>query len=325
MDAARRWFLTRVPLALLATPGGVEAQQARTVARIGVLQPGEAPGRYMEALRQGLREFGWVEGHNVVIEHRIAAASTDNAALVTELVNLRVDVLVTWTTPAVTAANRVTGTIPIVAVSGNPVAIGLARSLSRPGGNVTGIAILSDELEVKNLQLLKETVPSASRIAVLSNSGNPLWAAVVKRLNEMAPSLGLKIQSLEVRGPDDLENAFARARKERAEALLVVNDALFGIHGKRVAELAMQYRLPAIYGSVRNLEAGGLLSYAANLSEMLRRAAAYVDRILRGASPGDLPIEQPTKFELVINLKAAKAIGLTIPPSLLLRADQILE
>jgi putative ABC transport system substrate-binding protein len=279
----------------------------------------------MAAFRRGLRELGWVERDNLVIEHRIAAAIADNAALIAELVNLKVDVLVTWTTPAVVAAKRATGTIPIVAISGDPIAMGLVRSLARPSGNVTGIAILTDELEVKNLQLLKEVVPAASRVAVLSNRENPLWVPALKRLKSVAPTLGLTIQSLEVRGPDDFENAFASAQKERADALLVVNEALFGIHSRRLAELAMQYRLPAIYGSVRNPEAGGLISYAANLPDMLRRAAVYVDKILKGVNPADLPVEQPTKFDLVINLKTAKALGLTIPPSLLLRAEQVIE
>ena len=212
----RRFLLTSVTWALVSRRA--EAQQAKTTPRIGFLQPGEAPARYMAAFRGGLRELGWVEGDNVVIEHRIAPAIADNAALIAELVSLKADILVTWTTPAVVAAKRATDTIPIVGISGDPVAMGLVRSLARPSTNVTGIAILTDELEAKNLQILKEAVPSASRVAVLSNSGNPLWAPAVKRLRDVAPTLGVKIQSLEVRGPDEFQNAFSSARKERANA-----------------------------------------------------------------------------------------------------------
>ena len=296
----RRFLLTSLAGTMIA-PIVADAQQARTVSRIGFLQPGEAPEAWLDAFRRGLRELGWVERQNLVIEHRIAPAIADIAALITELVNLKVDVLVTWTTPAVIAAKRATGTIPIVGVSGNPVEMGLAASLAKPGGNVTGIAILTHDLEMKNLELLKQAVPSASRVAVLWNPDNPLWSTTLKRLQETAPSLGLRVQSLEVRDPGDLEKAFARAWSERADSLLVVREALFGIHRTPIADLALRYRLPSIYGSLRNVEAGGLMSYAAIMADMLRRAAVYVDKILKGAKPGDLPIEQPTKFELVIN------------------------
>jgi putative ABC transport system substrate-binding protein len=327
---SRRRFLTGFVIALApaATVHGApeyKAQQARTVSRIGFLQPGEAPGAWLDAFRRGLRELGWIERQNLVIEHRMAPAIADIAAVITELINLKVDVLVTWTTPAVIAAKRATSTIPIVGLSGNPVEMGVVSSLARPSGNVTGVAILTHDLEVKNLELLKQAVPAASRIAVLTNPENTVWAPALKRLNEAAPALAVKIQSLEVRHPDDLENAFATARRERADALLVVREALFGIHRTRIAELALRYRLPSIFGSLRNVEAGGLISYAANNVEMWRRMATYVDKILKGAQPGELPIEQPTKFDLIINMKTAKALGLTIPPSLLLRADHVIE
>ena len=299
-----------------------DAQQTRK--RIGFLQPGEAPAAWMDAFRRGLREAGWVEQRNVVVEHRMAPTIADNAAIIAELVDLKVDVLVTWTTPAVIAATRATGTIPIVGISGNPVGLGVVASLARPGGNVTGIAILTDDLEVKNLELLKQAVPTAQRIAVLTNPENPIWASVLKRFNDAARALAVKILPLEARHPGDLDTAFASARMERADALLVVREALLGIHRARIAELALHARLPSIFGSPRNAEAGGLISYAANMADMLRRLAIYVDKILKGANPGDLPIEQPTKFELIINLKTAKALGLTIPPSLLLRADQVI-
>ena len=325
MDAARRSFLTRLTLAVLAVPLAAEAQQPQTVARLGFLQPGEAPDAWIDAFRLRLRELGWVERQNFVIEHGIASAITDNAALIAELVNRKVDVLVTWTTPAVIAAKRATSTIPIVALSGNPVEMGVVSSLARPAGNVTGVAILTHELEVRDLELLKQAVPSASRVAVLWNPDNPLWVTTLKRLHETAPRLGLTVQPLEVRDAAELEKAFASARSERADALLVVREALFGILRSRIAELALQYRLPSIFGSPRNVEAGGVLSYAANNAELFRRLATYVDKILKGANPSELPIEQPTRFDLIVNLKTAKALGLTIPRSLLLRADQVIE
>ena len=320
----RRAFLMAVGAGIAAAPLAADAQPVGRVWRIGVLQPGEAV-RYMEGFSSGLAELGWVEGQNVAIEHRIAPAIADHAPLIAELVGLKVDVIVTWTTPAVLAAKRATTTTPIVGISGNPVELGLVATLARPGGNVTGIAILTDEMEVKNLELLKQTVPAASRVAVLSNPQNPLWGPVLKRLRDVAPALGVKIQSVEVQDPADLDKAFANARRERADALLVVNEALFGISRKRIAELAAEYRLPAIYGSSRAIDADGLMSHGPNMPAMLRRAAVYVHKILKGAKPADLPVEQPTTFELIINLKTAKALGLTIPQSVLVRADRVIQ
>jgi len=255
----------------------------------------------------------------------MSSAPPENPALLADLVGRKVDVIVTWTTPALVAAKKATSTIPIVGISGDPVQTGLVASLARPGGNLTGLAILTDELELKNLQLLKEVVPEVTRVAVLWNPDNPVWATTLRRLQESAPVLGVKLQALAVRDLGDLQAAFAAATREKAGALLVVRDAIFAVHRQHIVNFVASHRLATIYGGKPFIEIGGLIVYAANFLDMLRRAGGYVDKILKGAKPGDLPIEQATKFELVINLKTAKALGLTIPPSLLLRADQIIE
>ena len=237
----------------------------------------------------------------------------------------RLDVLITWSTPAVLAATAATKTVPIVGMTGDPVRTGLVASLVRPGGNLTGIAILTDALELKNLQLLKEAVPAATRVAVLWNPDNRVWDHAISRLQEMAPVLGVKVQPLAVRDAGELKRAFDAAVRERADALLVVRDTILQTLGRQITDFSARHRLPAIYGGLLFVEAGALISYGANIQDMLRRFGGYVDKILKGAKPADLPIEQPTKFELVINLKTAKALGLTIPPSLLQRADQVIE
>jgi putative ABC transport system substrate-binding protein len=297
------------------------------VYRIGFLQttPNTPAINYTEEVRQGLRDHGYVEGQNIVIEHRMSSAPKENPALLADLLGRNIDVLVTYSTPALVAAKKATSTIPIVGISGDPVQTGLVASLARPGGNLTGLAILADELEAKNLQLLKETVPGVTRVAVLWNPDNPIWTHVLKRLHEVAPALGVKLQPLAVRESGDLEAAFAAATREKAGALLVVNEAIFVADRQRIVDFAATHRLPAIYRSQSFIEVGGLMVYAANFRDMLRRAAGYVDKILKGAKPADLPIEQPTKFEFVVNLKTAKALGLTIPPAVLVRADRVIE
>jgi putative ABC transport system substrate-binding protein len=255
----------------------------------------------------------------------VSKTPKDNPALLADLLDRKLDILVTWTTPALVAAKKATSTIPIVGISGDPVQTGLVASLARPGGNITGIAILTDELELKNLQLLKEAFPGVTRVAVLWNPDNPVWPPALKRLQAAAPVLGVTIQPLAVRNPGDLEAVFAAATKGNAGALLVVREQLFSLHRQQIVNFVTTHRLPAIYGAPIFVEVGGLIVYAANFVDMLRRTGVYVDKILKGAKPGDLPIEQPTKFELVINLKTAKALGLTIPRTLLLRADQVIE
>ena len=323
----RRRFLLTSLAGAFAAPLAAGAQQAGRVWRIGVLQVGSNTPAidYMEAVRQGLRDHGYVEGQNIVIEHRLSQAPKENPVLVADLLRRKVDILVTWTTPALVAAKKATSTIPIVGISGDPVQTGLVESLSRPGGNLTGLAILTDELELKNLQLLKEIVPGATRVAVLWNPDNPVWLHALKRLQEAAPALGVKLQPLAVSHSRDLETAFAAAIREKAGALLVLREIIFNPFRHDIVNFAAAHRLPAAYGGPTFIEVGGLLVYGANFLDMIRRAGGYVDRILKGAKPADLPLEQATKFELVINLKTAKALSLTIPPSLLARADQVIE
>jgi putative ABC transport system substrate-binding protein len=308
--------LTFAPLAL-------EAQSRAP--RVGVLEPNGPRPTWVEAFHQGLRELGYVTGRDIVVEVRTGNTAPDTPRLLAELITLKVDVLVTWSTPAVLAARTATSTVPIVGISGDPLLTGMAASLARPGGNVTGLAIVTSELEIKNLELLKEAVPKVSRVGILRNPDNPVWAKLFEDLQRAAPTLGVTPLPLDARNADELEDAFTRATRQNAGALLVVNDGLFIGHRARLAERAVRSRLPIISGSRLILESGGLLSYGAHIPEMLRRAAMYVDKILKGAKPSDLPIEQPTKFELVINLKTAKALGLTIPQTLLLRADHVIE
>jgi putative tryptophan/tyrosine transport system substrate-binding protein len=313
-------------LAVLVTPLAGEAQQTRRLPRIGLLLPRPSiPPHYLEAFHQGLRELGYVEGENIVVELRVANTAQDNSRLLAELIALKVDVLLTWTTPALLAAKTATSTTPIVGISGDPVLTGLTASLARPGGNVTGIAIVTSDLEPKRLQLLKETVPKVSRVGILWNPDNPVWGNL-EPLQQAAPRLGVTLLPLDVRNASELEGAFTRATRQNTGALLVVDDIVFsGAQVARVAELAAQSRLPMISGDPAITRAGGLMSYRANFPDLLRRAATYVDKILKGAKPADLPIEQPTKFELIVNARTAKALGLTIPPSILIRADQVIE
>jgi putative tryptophan/tyrosine transport system substrate-binding protein len=310
-------------LAVLVTPLAGETQQARRLPRIGLLQPAPAP-HIVEAFRQGLRELGYVEGENIVVETRLASTAQDNPRLLAELISLKVDVLVTWSTPALLAAKTATRTMPIVGISGDPVLTGRAASLARPGGNVTGLAIITSELELKNLQLLKETVPKLSRVGILWNPDNPVWANL-EPLQQAAWKLGVTLVPLDVRNASELEGAFTRATQQNAGALLVVADQVFGTHANRVGELAAQSRLPMISGNASMTKAGGLMSYAVPFTDMMRRTATYVDKILKGAKPADLPIEQATKFVLTVNVRTAKALGLTIPLSILVRADEVIE
>jgi putative tryptophan/tyrosine transport system substrate-binding protein len=323
----RRRFLVTSLAGALAAPIAAEAQQAGRVWRIGVLQVGantEAVN-YTEAVRQGLREHGYREGQNIIIEHRISNDTSEHPAVVADLLRWKIDILLTWTTPALVAAKKATRTIPIVGISGDPVQTGLVESLARPGGNLTGLAILTDELELKNLQLLTEIAPRVKRVAVLWNPDNPVWLHTLKRLQETAPALSIKLQPLAVRDARDLGAAFTAGIREKADGLLVVRDATFNLLRRDIVNFAASHRLPAVYGGPYFVEVGGLLVYAANFLDMLRRAGGYVDKILKGAKPGDLPLEQAIKFDLIINLKTAKGLGLTIPPSLLAQADQVIE
>ena len=312
-------------LVLLALPLAVQAQPAERVYRIGIL--GNAPSTYWDEFIQSLRERGYVEGQNVRVERRYVEGRVERSTeFATELIRLQVDILVASGSPAVRAAKRATATIPIVAVLvSDPVAQGLAASLARPGGNVTGLANLLPELGAKRLELLKEIYPEISRVAVLWNPANSGSVIVRKRLTVAARTLGITLHSLEVRSPDDLEGAFALMAKERPDALMTLDDHLFFQHRTSIVDFAAKRRLPAMHASREAAEAGGLVAYIVSASELFRRAAEYTDKILKGAKPGDLPFEQPTKFELVINLRTARALGLTIPPLLMLRASEIIE
>jgi ABC-type uncharacterized transport system substrate-binding protein len=325
----RRAFIRTLAGALFAPPLVAGAQPAGTVPRIGYLATGSATvNRYAEAFRQGLRELGWVEGQSIVIEYRFGDGRFDQLPdLAAELVRLKVKLIVATPSPAVMAAKKATGTIPIVMIGvADPVGQGLVASLARPGGNVTGVAYsVGTESIGKGLELLKEAVPKVRRVAVLSNPANPSHALAISNLRTAAQSLRLQLQLLEARGPDAFDGAFAAMARERAGALLVVPDPMFLFQRARLADLTAKSRLPSMHSLREGAESGGLMSYGSTLSSQGRKAAVYVDKILKGAKPADLPIEQPTKFELVINLKTAKALGLTIPQSLLARADEVIQ
>jgi len=315
-------------VALLVASSWAEAQPARKVPVVALLLTGSRSESepMTAAFRQGLRDLGYVEGRNIALEPRWADAPQRLSGLATDLVRGKVDIIVTQGTPAAQAAKRATSTIPIVmATAGDPVAIGLVASLARPGGNVTGNSLMHPDVDGKRLEFLKEIVRGASRIAVLSNPTNPTHALFVRETEAAAKTLGATLQVLEVRGPDDFDRVFQAATSGRADALLVFSDPVLTAHRTRLANLALKSRLPSMYGLSGFAEAGGLANYGPSLPEMFRRAAVYVDKILRGAKPADLPIEQASKFELVINIKTAKALGLTIPQSVLLRADRVVE
>jgi len=325
----RRAFIGALAGGLLAAPLTAEAQAPAKVPRIGfltLLSSPESP-QLLVAFRQGLRELGYVEGQTIAIEYRFAADRPERLpALAAELVRLKVDIIVTASPPPTEAARQATSTIPIVfAASGDPVATGFVASLARPGGNVTGLATLSADVVGKQLELLKEVAPKVSRVAVLQNPGNPGHPNQSRLAEGAAQVLGVQLQILDARTSSEIDAAFAAMRKQRAGGVLVLRDAMFRTQRTQVVALAAKSRLPAVYGFREQAEAGGLMAYGASVPHMYRRAATYVDKILKGAKPADLPVEQPTTLELVINLKTAKALGLTIPPSLLQRADEVIQ
>jgi putative tryptophan/tyrosine transport system substrate-binding protein len=315
--------------AVLATPLGAGAQQPAKVWRIGFLGSAfaSAAGVRVEALRLGLRELGYVEGRNLAIEFRWAEGNNDRLpALAAELVQSRVDVIVTQGTPATLAARRATTTIPIVfATAGDPVGTGIVASLSRPGGNITGLTDVTTDVAGKRLALLREAAPGVTRIAVLWNSSNPVAGLALKETEVAAQTLGLPLRSVEVRDVNRLDSAFSTIVRERAGAVVVLPDPALFDRRVQIAEMAAKNRLPSMAWTPEFAESGCLMIYGPSTAEMHRRAATYVDKILRGAKPADLPVEQPTKFELIINLKTAKTLGLTIPESLLRRADQVIQ
>jgi putative ABC transport system substrate-binding protein len=312
-------FLANIPLA--------EAQQTTKIPRIGFLQSSDSPFA-IAAFRKGLRDLGYVEGENIVIEYRTAEAKQERIpGLVAELVHLKVDVLVSTAQPAIERAKQATKTIPIVMIATfDPVATGSIDTLARPGGNVTGVYTLQRELSGKRLELFAEVVPGISRVGILWDPNTPGPVISYKKYETAARALKIPLDSLEVRGPKpDFEGAFQAANKRRSSALIVIANSLMNRYQKSIADLAIKTRLPAMCERSDYVQAGGLASYAADAAERYRRAVVYVDRILKGAKPTDLPVEQPTKFEFVINLKTAKQIGLTIPPNVLARADRVIR
>jgi putative ABC transport system substrate-binding protein len=318
-----------IPLALglLVAPLATEAQQAGKVYRIGFLSTNPPPAHVWEALMDGLRERGYSEGQNLVFERRFSEGNAERfPEFAAEMVRLRVDLILAGTTPAALAAKNATQTIPIVIPTANdPVRAGLVESLARPGGNVTGLSTISADLIGKRLELLKDVVPGLSRVVVLWNVANPANASVWQEAQTAARALGLLLQSQEVRGPQDFEGAFARTAQVRSEALLVLGDSFLNMHEQQIAAFATQHHLPSVFSRRKSVMAGGLMYYGSSLPDKFRRAAYYVDKILKGAKPADLPVEQPMKFELVINLKTAEALGLTIPPTLLFQADEVIR
>jgi putative ABC transport system substrate-binding protein len=327
----RRTFMAVLTGGVAVAPFAAEAQQATKIARIGYLRTNLAANPHLpEAFRQGLRDLGYVEGRNVVIEYRDAEGKFERLpALAAELVALKVDVIVAGGTPHALAAKQATRTLPIVFIgAGDPVTSGLVTSLARPGGNVTGLSMLTPELVGKRLELLKQAVPRVSRVAVLwqpGDYGERTEKDILKEAEVTARALGVRLQVVEARGPQDFDRAFSDMTRARAGALIVLGSSMFFTERRRLVDLAAKNRLPAVYSARDSVDAGGLMAYGPNLADMFRRAATYVDKILKGAKPGDLPVEQPTKFELVINLKTAKALGLSIPESLLKRADEVIR
>jgi putative tryptophan/tyrosine transport system substrate-binding protein len=314
---------------LLALRFPVEAQQTKNVPRIGFLGFTSLSGiaARIEAFRRGLRELGYVDGKNIVIEYRYAEGKLDRLSeLAAELVRLKVDVIVTSGPSVTRAVKEATTTISIVmGFDTDPVGNGFVTSLARPGGNITGLSSLAPELSGKQLELLKEIVPKLSRLAVFGTSTNPGNAQQLKEMELAAKAFGVKFQYLDVLDAKDVETAFRAASKGRAEAVLVLGSPVLISHRTQVADLASKRRLPAIYNVAEWVEAGGLMTYSTSFTDLYRRAATYVDKILKGTKPADLPVEQPTKFEFIINLKAAKQIGLTIPPNVLARADRVIR
>jgi putative ABC transport system substrate-binding protein len=329
---SRRTFLAAVTGGLLAPPFAAEAQLAAKVYRIGLLStlpPGSSGvARLWEPFVQGLRELGYVEGENFVMERRYAPEGQPDRLreLAADLVRLKVDVIVAGGSLTPHAAKSVTTTLPVIFTNhGDPLGSGLVVSLARPGGNITGLSLLSPELVGKQLELLKKAVPRIVRVAILWNPTSQTHPRMLNEAEAPARALGLRLERLSASGLDDYDRAFEAIARARADALLVLGDPIFWYQRSRITELATKYRLPGMFGQREFVEAGGFMSYGANLLDNFRRAATYVDKILKGAKPGDLPIEQPIKFELVISSKTAKALGLTIPQSVLVRVDQIVE
>jgi putative ABC transport system substrate-binding protein len=321
-----RILLVLIGAVLMAGTTGAGAQQQSKVVRIGYLQA-DAPDELVDAFRQGLQALGYIDGQNVVIEARFGYGHFDRLPkLADELVRLDVSIIVTASTPATLAAQRATSTIPIVAASaGDPVATGIARSLARPGGNVTGLSLMLQDVAIKRLEVLKEAVPRIASVAVLWSGTNPVYARIVEQLKQVAPRMKMRANIFRIDSPEQLERGLTDVERSHSAALYVFEDPVFRSNAAHIVSFAERAHLPAIYGGVEEVRVGGMLSYGPSHADMFRRAAGFVDKILKGAKPGDLPIEQPTKFDLAVNLKSAQALGIVIPESILLRADEVIR
>jgi putative ABC transport system substrate-binding protein len=317
------------PLSVLITPSATQAQQRSHVPRIGYLGTSSASlePELVKAFREGLRDRGYVEGQNILIEYRWAEGNYQRfPSLVADLVTQKVDLILTAGTPGALAAKHATQTIPIVmTVTGDAIGAGLVSSLARPGGNITGLTTMVPDLEGKRLEILKEALPKLATLVVLLNTANPYTAIPWEQTQISAKALGIQLQPIEVQRPEDFKDAFARVARQRPDAITMVADRFLLAHRTQIVDFVAKTRLPAMYPYRDFVVAGGLMSYAPSYEELFRRSATYVDKILRGAKPSDLPVEQPTKFELLVNLKTAKILGVPIPPSLLLRADHVFE
>ena len=324
----REIVICLLTIALLSTVPFVEAQQAKKIPRVGFLW--DSPAMFptaIEGFRRGLRDLGWIEGQNIVVEHRWSEGRFDRLHdLAEELVRLKVDVILAPSSIYAEAAKRATSTIPIIFVShADPIGSGHVASLARPGGNITGLSLMMTETNVKSLELLKEAVPGLSRVAVLWDPATPSHRPGLSAVEVEGPALGLRLQPLAVRSATEFDSAFSAIIRERAGGVLVLSTPLFIAGARRLAELAIKHKVPTMFGPAEHVEAGGLMSYSPDRADQWRRGAIYVDKILKGAKPADLPVQQPTKFEFVINLKTAKQIGLTIPPNVLARADKVIK
>jgi putative ABC transport system substrate-binding protein len=320
----RRRFLLTSLAGVVAVPRTAGTQQAGRVYRIGFLRSGPPPETFIQGFRQGLREVGYVEGQSISIEYALPGSVTQLPTAVAALVRRKVDVIIASGTPSVPPAKSATSTIPIIFVASiDPVATGMVASLARPGGNVTGLAGIHADLMGKRLEIVREAVPKLSRVTLLSHAANPGNAEYVKQAELASRTLGLHLQLVAVRDAGDFERVFSEARG--TGAMIQLDDVIFTSHRRQVVDLSVRNQVPVMYGFREFVDAGGLMAYGPDWPDLYRRAATYVDKILKGAKPADLPVELPTKFELVINLKTAKALGLTIPPSLLARADQVIE
>ena len=315
-----------VALLTLAFTHSADAQRSGKIPKIGILRPGSPPDVNIEGFRQGLRELGYIEGQNIILEYRWADRDERLPELARELVQLKVDVILAGSTPATVAAKEATKTIPIIfGAASDPIGVGLVASLARPGGNITGMSLLAPELWPKRLELLKETLPKLSRVAMLWNRSNPGMAARAKETQDAAHQMGVAVQDRGAKDSQELENIFTVISKDRPDGLLTMLDPFTTFHLKHIVDFTANNKLPGMYEERRFVQAGGLMSYGPNVANLYRRAATYIDKILKGSKPAELPVEQPMKFELFINLHTAKALGLRIPDSVLFRADDVIK